>query len=178
MNGPQEQTMKTALEAIARRTLYLETLQAADLDSIDCREHCVTAIAEALQAAYLAGFEARSTEEDETMSEHTQFTLEVDGAPDLRFSGEKIAGTSNSPDRASGDWSGETGRWTTLRLYRTAGGKYVCQRIDHTQWQGERDTHRAEVCDSLEAVRTFFGHGRLAKDLYFEAGIDAVREID
>ena len=106
------------------------------------------------------------------------FTIERDGEPDLRFTGTKIAGTSNSPDRGHSDWSGQTGRWTTLRLYKTDGGRYVCHRVEHTQWQGDHDTSAAEACDNLDEVQAFFGYGRLAKEIYYEANIEAVQEID
>jgi len=108
-----------------------------------------------------------------------QITIERDGQPDLRFTGEKLAGTSNSPDRAAGtDWSGQTGRWTTLRLYRTEGGKYVCHRIEHTQWIGERAESFAEVCNNTDEVQAFFGYGELAKEIYYLANIEAVQTID
>ena len=106
------------------------------------------------------------------------FKLEVTGEPDLRFVGEKIASTSNSADRGNSDFSGETGRWTTLALYRTAGGKYVCHRIDHTQWQGERDAYTACVCDDVLDVMDFFRYGNMAKEIYDQAGIEAALNID
>ena len=106
------------------------------------------------------------------------FTLEVTGEPDLRFVGEKIASTSYSADRGSSDFSGETGRWTTLALYRTAGGKYVCHRIDHTQWQGERNAYTACVCDDVLDVMDFFRYGNMAKEIYDQAGIEAALNID
>ena len=55
-------TMQRTLSRIAREALYLPTLQAASLDSVDCREHCVDAIREALELAYLAGYFAREKE--------------------------------------------------------------------------------------------------------------------
>ena len=105
------------------------------------------------------------------------FTLQRDGAPPLRFKGELLAETRSSPDRGRGDWSGATGRWTELRLYRTKGGKFVCQRINRTQWQGERDSFEAVVCQTENDVMEFFGWGWLAKDLYAEAGLDAAEDV-
>ncbi len=109
--------------------------------------------------------------------EPSTFILQRDGAPPLRFKGELLAETSSSPDRGRGDWSGATGRWTELRLYRTQGGKYVCQRIGRAQWQGERDTHEAVVCETENEVMEFFGWGWLAKDLYAKAELDAAEEV-
>lgn len=104
-------------------------------------------------------------------------TIERNGKPDLQFNGERVASTSNSPDRGHSDWSGETGRWTALSLYRTDSGKYVCHRVERTQWQGERDTHTAAVCDSVDGVREFFGYSDLAKEIYHEAGIQAAEVV-
>lgn len=65
-----------------------------------------------------------------------------------------------------------------LALYKTEGGKFICERIDRTRWQGERDSHAAKVCTSDAEVFDFFGHSWLAKDLYSEAGLDAAERID
>lgn len=106
-------------------------------------------------------------------------TIEIDNAPDIRFSGELVAKASSSDDQAMGrHYSGQTGRWTELYLYRTAGGRYVCHQIGRTRWQGERDRHSGAVCDTLEEVIEFFGHRWLAKELYAEAGIDAALTVD
>ena len=170
------------LEAIARDHLNIETLESRNMDSLDFHEVSVQAVQSALLAAWLGGIEEAEQQrqdntqrEDETMSE--QLTLECDGRPNIRFTGEKIAGTANSADRGHSDFSGSTGRWTTLRLYRTEGGSYVCHRIGHTLWQGEHETNDAEVCTDLDGVFAFFGYGSLAKDLYAEAGIEAVQSV-
>ena len=63
MSGKRTEAMQRTLERIAREFLHLDTLEPARLDSVDCREHCVEAIGEALKWAYLAGYEARATEE-------------------------------------------------------------------------------------------------------------------
>ena len=114
-------------------------------------------------------------EEDETME---TITLENDNAPAIRFTGELVAETSSSNNNASSYYSGQTGRWTTLKLYKTKGGKFVAQSIGHTQWQGEHDRHKSAVCEDEAAVIAFFGHGWLAKDLYEEAGIEDVQDVE
>jgi len=163
--------IKTSIERIARTELGVENLEA---DREGSREVSVANIGRALLAAYMAGVE--ECKEDHDMSE--QFIVERDGQPDLRFTGEKIGSTSSSPDNGHPDFSGSTGRWTVLRLYRTDGGKYVCERIQRTQWQGEQDVAEAEVCDTLDGVFSFFGYGRLAKEIYCEADVQAVQTID
>ncbi len=111
-------------------------------------------------------------------SAEDMFQIEIDDAPDIKFSGDLIAKASSSPDTAMGSsYSGSTGRWTKLRLYKTKGGKFVCEKVEKTQWQGERDTHLGKVCQSINGVFEFFGHDWLAKELYADGSIDAVVEI-
>lgn len=108
-----------------------------------------------------------------------KFTVQRDNARDLSFTGELLAKVSSSPDTAMGSsYSGGTGRWQVLSLYRTKSGKFICQRIDKTQWQGERDSYSAAVCGDYNQVVDFFGGGWLAKDLYEEAGVIAQEEIE
>lgn len=108
-----------------------------------------------------------------------QFTVQRDNAKDLTFTGELLAKVSSSDNNASGSsYSGQTGRWQVLSLYRTKSGKFVCQRIDRTRWQGERDSYSAAVCEDHSQVVEFFGSGWLAKDLYDEAGVVAQEEIE
>ncbi len=104
--------------------------------------------------------------------------ITVDGEPDIRFTGELVASTSTSGDNGMRNFSGSAGRWTELELYRTQGGKFVCSQVGRTQWQGERDRHTGKVCQTEAEVIEFFGHGRLAKDLYDEADIDYAIDVD
>ncbi|MDA0790259.1 MAG: hypothetical protein O2780_12480 [Proteobacteria bacterium] len=105
-------------------------------------------------------------------------TLTIDNAPNIRFTGEKVAHASTHPDQAMGSsWSGETGRWTVLDLYRTTSGKYVCHQIGRTQWQGEQDRYSGKVCDTEAEIIEFFGHRWLAKELYESAGFEDVQEV-
>lgn len=106
------------------------------------------------------------------------FTLKNDNAPDVRFTGEMVAETSSSNNNASSYYSGTTGRWTTLKLYKTKAGTFIAQSIGYTQWQGEHTRYKVAVCESEADVIQFFGHGWLAKDLYAEAGISAVRDVE
>ena len=112
------------------------------------------------------------------MSELKSYVVKRDGDRDIKFKGELIAEAWSSSDRASGNYSGSTGRSTELELYRTAKGKYVCSSIGRTQWQGEHDRYSAMVCDTVEDVQAFFEHGWLAKELYRSAGIDVAEEIE
>ncbi len=124
--------------------------------------------------------ESNTTDIDiDEASEMETITLEIDNAPNIRFTGELIAKVSSSPDKALGsNYSGQTGRWTELTLYKTRGGKFVCHQIGRTQWQGERDRHTGKVCETLAEVKEFFGHRWLAKDLYDSAKIDTAEDVD
>jgi hypothetical protein len=107
------------------------------------------------------------------------FTLEIDNAPNIRFTGEMVASAVSSDNQAMGSsYSGQTGRWTDLALYKTKGGKFVCHQVGRTRWQGERDRFSGKVCETLEEVKEFFGHRWLAKELYSEAGIDGTVEVE
>ena len=75
-------------------------------------------------------------------------------------------------------YSGQTGRWTTLALYKTVGGKFICHQIGHTRWQGERTKYSGKVCNDVSEVIAFFGNRWLAKELYNEAGIESVNDIE
>jgi len=100
------------------------------------------------------------------------------GDRDIVFTGELIGSAETSPDTARSNYSGSNGRWQELELYRTQSSKLICQRMDRTQWQGERDHYEAKVCANEAEVIEFFGTGNLAKKLYEDAGIDCVEEVD
>lgn len=122
--------------------------------------------------------EFEQTEDIDMDSDKDIITLKIDNAPSLRFRGDLVASASSSDNNASGDYSGSTGRWTELELYKTAGGKFVCHEVGRTRWQGEHDRCEGRVCESEAEVIKFFGHGWLAKELYNDAGIADVTEIE
>ena len=106
-------------------------------------------------------------------------TLDIDNAPSIRFTGELVASAASSDNQAMGSsYSGQTGRWTELALYKTKGGKFICHQVGRTRWQGERDRYSGKVCESISEVFEFFGHRWLAKELYEEAGIEDVTIVD
>lgn len=106
-------------------------------------------------------------------------TIVIDDAPDIRFTGECIGQASSSDNNAAGsNYSGQSGRWTELKLYKIAGGKYICHQVGRTRWQGERDRFSGHVCETLDEVKTFFGHRWLAKELYADASIEDVQIIN
>jgi hypothetical protein len=95
-----------------------------------------------------------------------------------RFTGELVSEACSSPNRMNRFFSGSSGRWKVLRLYKTKGGKFVCQSIGCTQHQGEKDRYDFAVCESDAEVIEFFGHSDLAKEIYLAAGIDDDEVVD
>lgn len=118
--------------------------------------------------------ECECEEIDNEGEEMEEFEVIRDKEQNLKFKGELIASCSSSDNQAMGsNYSGSVGRCTELRLYKTAGGKFICSSIGRTRWQGERDRFAGMVCETIDGVISFFGNGWLAKDLYEEANIDA-----
>lgn len=111
-------------------------------------------------------------------SEMETFEIARDNDRPIRFSGELIASATSSDNNAHHNYSGSTGRWTTLELYRTKGGKYICSQVGHTRWEKERTRYSAAICSTEEEVFKFLGHGWLAKRLYDNADLDSSITVD
>ncbi|MDH5188493.1 MAG: hypothetical protein OEW37_05995 [Rhodospirillaceae bacterium] len=111
-------------------------------------------------------------------SEMETYTVEIDNQPNVKFTGKKIGGASTSNNQASSYYSGTVGRWTVLRLYQTAKGKYICEQINYTQHQGEHNRFSGAVCETLDEVFKFFGYRWLAKELYDDAGIECTVTVE
>lgn len=101
-----------------------------------------------------------------------------DGDRALKFAGDLIASVDSSEERGDPDFSGETGRWAEHLLYRTKGGKYVCEIVRHTRWQGDHTRYSGAVCANEAEVIAFFGQTRFAQRLYAEAGIDNTETVE
>ena len=67
-----------------------------------------------------------------------------DGQPPITFTGELLSQADNKDHNST--------RWTTITIYRTKGGKFVAKIERRTQWQGERDSTTAEVCEDFGQV--------------------------
>ena len=105
------------------------------------------------------------------------FTIERDDGPAYKFRGEKIGYARSSNNTAHPDYSGSTGHSEKLVLYKTQSGKYVCEKVGYSQWQGQHTRYAASVCDTVLDVGHFFGYGWLAKDLYANAKIEIAIEV-
>ena len=111
--------------------------------------------------------------------ELNQHIVIVNNDLDIKFTGEVMATATSSANNSSGSaHSGSVGRWTELQLYKTQSGKYICESIGRTQWQGERDIFNGAICTTVDEVIAFFGTGWLAKELYDSAKIDASVTVD
>ncbi|MCL4473881.1 MAG: hypothetical protein M1455_08090 [Actinobacteria bacterium] len=78
------------------------------------------------------------------MSQNMQkYRVRRDGKKDLSFTGINIAEASDHEHQGP-----QNTRWSEIEIYKTDSGKYVVAQVYRTRWQGEEDSHRAEVCES------------------------------
>jgi hypothetical protein len=94
------------------------------------------------------------------------FILDVSYEPKIKFSGELIASSINSPDRTMPDWSGSTGEWEELYVYKTLNNNYICYLRELTLWQDNESYFHCNFCKNLDEVKEFFGDHKLAEELY------------
>lgn len=80
--------------------------------------------------------------------------IKRDGLPPIAFTGEQIA----SADNAIGH-NGHANRWTTVRIYRSKGGKFIASLSRSTQWQGESDRHAAVAFESAAEIIDWLKEG-------------------
>lgn len=132
---------------------------------------------ESLALSVLGEDEQEEIDLEEDIGMNT-IVVERDNDRDIKFTGERIASVSSSANNARSDYSGTRGCWATLNLYQTKGGKFVCERIDFTLWQGQKDRSSGAVCDTEDEVVDFFGDDWLAKELYAIADIDAAIDVE
>jgi len=105
-----------------------------------------------------------------------------DGKADLAFTGSLLASAAPA--------SAPNGKWQELRIYETAGGKYVFSRVSRSIYADDDDAHEAEIFEPsptsmpsqllrsardfarsepltwTDAAANFFGYEPLAKALY------------
>ena len=100
---------------------------------------------------------------------NTKHKIRRDGDRTLEFSG-RIIGEGS-------DWTHNSTRWTTVTIYRTAGGKIVVKIHDRTQWQGESDAVRAESFRTVsEAISYLRNSGEYECEGYLSAEAQAAIE--
>jgi len=106
------------------------------------------------------------------MAEMEQHKIRRDNMKDLVFKGVELGSACSRAINGPGQ-----NRYSTLTIYRTAGGKYVFHNEYTTHWQGESDTSEAEVYDTAEdLINELIGPGgdvsELRKELIEEAGAE------
>lgn len=102
-----------------------------------------------------------------TLYEPEDLVLERDDGVDLEFKGVVLVYTTDK------DPYNDRGRWKDFTLYQSIGGKYICQKEEITRWQGERDSSKIMVCNTIEEIKEFFGNNSLSEDIYFKMGMDS-----
>lgn len=102
------------------------------------------------------------------IGENRAYTIKQDEGPDLEIVGRRMARIASGDEHFN-----NKGRWTELAIYRTAAGKFVATEIGRTANPGERDRYSYWICSTEQDVVEYLGLGRLAKDLYRQARIDA-----
>lgn len=79
------------------------------------------------------------------MAELEEIKIHRDGMKDLVFKGLELGSACSRTINGPGQ-----NRFSTLTIYRTAGGKYVYHNEYTTHWQGESGSSEAEVYDTAE----------------------------
>ena len=121
-------------------------------------------------------------EDDADIGVEKQHIVTRDGKADLLFMGTLLASAAPA--------SAPKGKWQEYRIYQTNGGKHVFSKVARTVFEGEEDTHEAEVFDPapssmpsqlirsaremarakpltwMDGAVAFFGYDPLAKVLY------------
>lgn len=102
------------------------------------------------------------------VNEMKKIEIKVEGWQDLSFTGELLA-------RIESSW---LGRWEALTLYRTEGEKFICVKQYVTCWKDDNNSSTIKTVEKHQDVIDFFGFGKMAKELYEKAGIDAVKLVE
>jgi len=93
-----------------------------------------------------------------------------DNGIDLEFSAEIIGFAEGSQKNIIGYHIDST-TLTTLLLYKTAGGKYICEKITQNDTYPSKNKSRAIVSSGATQIYKFFGTGALATQLYKMAAL-------
>ena len=132
-------------------------------------------------------------EDDADIGVEKQHIVTRDGKADLLFMGTLLASAAPA--------SAPTGKWQEYRIYLTNGGKHVFSKVARTVFEGEEDTHDAEVFDPaptsmpsqlirsareiarakpltwMDGAAAFFGYDPLAKVLYRKLDVHFEEQI-
>ena len=101
-------------------------------------------------------------------------TVVVDGSRDLCFSGNLIA-EFETILLCNDDYEPQEDRMQ-LRLYQTDSGTFICESI--TRCVDSRENYDGCFVYDLKGVTAFFGSSQEAKELYKQADITYLQEIE
>lgn len=102
-------------------------------------------------------------------SEFRAYQLHNDNAPDVRCEA-KVLGQVNRPFMNL--------RSEIFTVLETKGGKKLAVKTGLSMVPGERSRQSVKVAESDADVVEFFGHGRLAKELYETINLDTTQQVD
>lgn len=100
-----------------------------------------------------------------------KYIVEWPNEPDKAFFGELLAEVSNEKYSKSGFYK-------IYRVFLTANGNYVFHVLEKSKNPKHYTKSRGMVEKGLDGIIDYFGHGRLAKELYSEMGIKDVETIE
>lgn len=109
--------------------------------------------------------EKKAKTNTEKKSNSTTFTIKTDNWTSIRLNGKLVASTSIFDNKEKGEnYSILKARWTELNLYKTNGGKFICQQIRRSPKKNERSIYNTRICETLSQVNNFFGNLNLTED--------------
>lgn len=108
---------------------------------------------------------------DPTMG-HRAYAFDIAPGYGLRLSGEVLAGVA-----VAFDVDGMNDSNIELYLYKTAKGRFVCQRIIAKDDDAEVPQIDWQVAENDSTIKAFFGQGWIAQELYLKANIDNTEEV-
>ena len=113
-----------------------------------------------------------------TPADFESFRIDHDDGLPIAFTGNLLCIVESSPDSNRSNWSGMTGRWRRLELYKTRAAQYICVCRAFTQWERERDSVSVEVVNEPKGIAEFFGPGWMLRQLCEQSGVDLAEHVE
>jgi hypothetical protein len=105
-----------------------------------------------------------------TNENYQTHVVKRDNDSDFKFEGEFVTYKSDKEQ--------DSVQWDNLSLYRTKSGKFIAEKVHASAYDSSDTECSAQICENHEQVIAFFEHGRLAKELYKSAEIDATLFVE
>lgn len=97
--------------------------------------------------------------------------LKNDKGPDIAFYGELLAKVASNRDNPMKK------RWSELKLYKSNGGKFICQEVGCSSIEAEINRHSIYISDCEAGLIKAVGKKWLAQQLYLLAGL-GTKDVD